>query len=274
MRNDLVLIRGGGRVGTAVAHRLRLCGFPVVVTEAARPTMLRRRASFGAAVYESEIEVESVPARRAANPEGLKQILEDGVIPVLVDPPAVIREALSPWVLVDAIGLSRNIGTRLTDAPIVVGLGAGFMVGRDVHVLVETRAGADLGRVIREGGLVAETPGGGWPPEASRVLGSPAAGRFSAAAGLGDPIKAGGRLGDVGGTPVESPVDGLVVGLLMDGLFVGRGIPVAEVDPAGDSNRLGLVDPLSRAVAGGVVEAIFYTAAVGAAPGQALSPET
>jgi xanthine dehydrogenase accessory factor len=42
------------------------------------------------------------------------------------------------------------VGTRITDAPLVIGLGPGFRAGMDVHLVVETKRGHDLGRVISE----------------------------------------------------------------------------------------------------------------------------
>jgi xanthine dehydrogenase accessory factor len=271
MRNDLVLIRGGGRTGTAVAHRLRLSGFPVVITEAARPTLIHRLAAFGSAIYESEIEVENVPARRAAGADGLRYILESGAIPVLVDPAALVKETMKPWVVVDAIGLDRNVGTRLTDAPIVIGIGPGFQVGRDVHAIVDSRSGNGLGRTVVEESLDDDVPEGPWTSRLQRIVFSPAAGRFAAQVGFGARVQEGEVLAEVGGVRVLSPCRGLVTGLLLEGLFVGPGVRVAEVDPRNDPRLTSAIDPLARAVAGGVLEAILYTAAVGAAPGQALA---
>lgn len=272
MRNDLVLIRGGGRNGTAVAHRLRLGGFPVVITEAARPTLIHRLAAFGSVIYESEIEVESVPARRAAGPDGLRHILESGAIPVLVDPAALVKETMKPWVVVDAVGLDRNVGTRLTDAPIVIGIGPGFEVGRDVHAIVDSRPRNQLGGIVVEGTLVDDVPEGPFTTVPDRIVRSPAAGRFAPRVGFGALVAAGEVLAEIGGVPVPSPCAGLVTGLLAEGLFVGPGVRVAEVDGRNDPRLLAAIDPRARAVAGGVLEAILYTAAIGSAPGQALAP--
>lgn len=273
-RNDLVIVRGGGRLGTAVAHRLRLCGFPVIVTEAARPTMIHRRAAFGAAVYESGIVVEGVPARRASGPEGLREILESGMVPVLVDPAASIRESVRPWVLVDAIGLDRNVGTRRSDAPIVVALGRGFVAGPDAHAVVDPRPGQDLGRFTTEGPLRDDQPGAIWAADPGGLVHSPAVGRFQCHADIGQRVAAGVPLGQVGSRLVSAPRAGVVHGLLADGVFVGVGIRLADVDPRLDPELAAAIDPICRAAAGGVLEAILYTAAVGAEPGQSLSGRT
>jgi xanthine dehydrogenase accessory factor len=274
MRNDLVLVRGGGRLGTAVAHRLRLCGFPVILTEAARPTLIHRSRSFGMAVYDSEIEVENVTARRAAGADGVRQILEAGAIPVLVDPAAAIREAVRPWVLVDAIGLDRNVGTRRTDAPIVIGEGPGFTAGEDVHAVVDPRPGADLGRFFPEGALATEPPP--WLPFGTDggLIVSPGVGRFDPAASIGAAVAPGDLIGRVGTREVRSPVAGILSGLLMEGLFTGTGMRLAEVDPASNAATLTRIDPVARAAAGGVLEAALYTAAVGSEPEQRLTSDS
>ena len=85
---------------------------------------------------------------------------------------------LQPHVLVDAIIAKRNLGTRITDAPLVIGVGPGFTAGVDCHAVVETKRGHDLGRVLWERfrcaqyGCSGDIAGHG----ADRVLRAPAAG--------------------------------------------------------------------------------------------------
>jgi xanthine dehydrogenase accessory factor len=262
MIDPLVLVRGAGRLGTAVAHRLRLAGFPVVMTEAPRPTLLHRRAAFGAVVDDGEITIEGVTARRVADGGGLRPVLEEGAIPVLVDPAAAIKETLRPRVLVDAIGLDRNVGTRLTDAPIVIALGVGFEAGREVHAVVESRANADIGRFTTSGALRPSPPALGAGPSDAGLVHAAIPGRFAATARIGDAVRRGDPIGAVGGRPVLAPVDGLMVGLLADGLFVGPGVRLADVDPRGAAELIDAIDPLARAAAGGVLEALLYLAAL------------
>jgi xanthine dehydrogenase accessory factor len=269
--SDIALIRGGGRLGTAAAHRLRLCGFPVVIVEAARPTLIHRRATFGAAVEDSGLTVEGVRARRASGMEGIRQVLDEGGVPVLVDPAATIREGLVPWVLVDAIGLERNVGTRRDDAPIVVAMGPGFVAGTDAHAVVETRANVDIGRFTTEGALREAPPRLAWAGggEAGLVR-APIPGRFESRAAIRDTVAANDVLGSVGGREIRAPIAGLLVGLLADGLFVGPGMRLADLDPLLDAERVHAIDPLARAAAGGVLEAILHLAALGREGGQSL----
>jgi xanthine dehydrogenase accessory factor len=46
----LVVIKGGGDLATGVAHRLHRAGMPVVVTELAQPTVIRRAVALASAV--------------------------------------------------------------------------------------------------------------------------------------------------------------------------------------------------------------------------------
>ena len=48
---------------------------------------------------------------------------------------------LKPDVVVDAILAKKNLGTQITDAPLVIGVGPGFCAGRDCHAVIETMRG-------------------------------------------------------------------------------------------------------------------------------------
>ena len=57
---------------------------------------------------------------------------------LLADPEGICIPVLKPDVVVDAILAKRNLGTRITDAPVVIGVGPGFTAGVDCHAVVET----------------------------------------------------------------------------------------------------------------------------------------
>ena len=63
--DTLVLVKGGGDLGTGVAHMLFRSGFPVIVTETERPTMVRRTICFAECLYAGRFTVDGVPADRA-----------------------------------------------------------------------------------------------------------------------------------------------------------------------------------------------------------------
>ena len=119
------------------------------MTDVSQPQAVRREVSFCEAVHDGQKTVEGITATLIASYEEIQGAWDSGQIPVLVDPEAGIIDYLKPDVVVDAILAKKNVGTRITDAPLVIGLGPGFCAGEDVHVVVETNRGHHLGRIIR-----------------------------------------------------------------------------------------------------------------------------
>ena len=144
----LILIRGAGDIATGVALRLYRSGMQVVMTDLPQPTAIRRTVCFSPAITHGETVVEGVRAVRAETAEQALDLLAEGVVPVLPDPELRCLSALHPDALVDAILAKKNLGTHITDAPVVVGVGPGFTAGEDCHAVVETMRGHTLGRVI------------------------------------------------------------------------------------------------------------------------------
>jgi len=157
MNNVLIFIRGGGDLATGVAVRLFQAGFSVMILEVDHPTVIRLPVSFARAVYEGKAIVEEIEAVLIPSWEKAKETIKQGKIPVLVDPACYCIENISPAVLVDAILAKRNLGTRINQAPLVIGLGPGFTAGEDVDVVVETMRGHNLGRVYYQGQTAPDT---------------------------------------------------------------------------------------------------------------------
>ena len=131
----LALIRGAGDIASGAAMRLWRCGVDVVMTDLERPTAIRRTVAFSDAIVHGKTTVEGLRAVRAENAAEAMKLLREGVLPVLPDPECRCREELAPDALVDAILAKRNLGTKITDAPIVVGVGPGFITVRTVPPL-------------------------------------------------------------------------------------------------------------------------------------------
>ena len=258
----LVLIRGAGDLASGIALRLHHAKFTIVMTEIAQPTTIRRTVAFSDAVPEGSAVVEDVRAVRAESEEEVRAALARREIPVLVDPEAACLKWLQPDAVVDAILAKRNLGTRITDAPIVIGVGPGFTVGEDCHACVESMRGHTLGRVIREGSPLPNTniPGliGGYAGE--RVLRSPADGPFVSVRKIGDLVKEGDIIGTVNGEPMRATISGVVRGLIRDGVPVRKGLKSGDVDPRGEVSYCGLVSDKALAIGGGVLEAILSLA--------------
>lgn len=254
----LIIVKGGGDLGSGVAWRLHRCGFRVVILECLHPTAIRRRVAFATAMYEGEITVEGVTARRAT-PEEVLALLEAGLIPVLADPEGRAVEVLRLDVLVDAVMAKRNTGTRLDDAPLVVALGPGFRAGRDCHAVVETARGHFLGRVYWEGEALPNTgvPGEVGGASEERVLRAPADGIFQPCTQIGDLVEAGQTVAWVDGHPVQARLRGMLRGLLAEGLEVHAGMKVGDVDPRAERSHCFTISDKALSIAGGVLEAIL-----------------
>ena len=255
----LVVIRGAGDLASGIALRLWRSRIRVVMTELPRPTAIRRTVCFSQAVFHGEVQVEEVPARRAGTPEEALAVLAAGAIPVLADPEARCLEALHPDGLVDAILAKKNLGTRITDAPAVVAAGPGFTAGVDCHAVVETMRGHDLGRVIWKGSATPTTglPGliGGFAGE--RVLRAPADGVFHQLLDIGAQVKMGDAAAEVGGVPMLCTLDGVLRGILADGIPVRKGMKAGDVDPRNQAENCRRASDKALAVGGGVLEALL-----------------
>lgn len=254
-----VVIRGGGDLATGAALRLHRSGMEVAICEIAAPTSIRRTVCFSEAVRLGETEVEGVTARRA-EPEEVPKLLKEGVVPVLVDPEGACIRAMKPDAAADLILAKRNLGTTIDMAPVVVAAGPGFTAGVDCHAVVETMRGHYLGRVIYGGAALPNTniPGliGGYAGE--RVLRAPADGVFLGVRRIGDLVKAGDIAGYVDGMPMVCTIDGVLRGLLADGVPVRKGMKSGDVDPRCEPAHCLYASDKALAVGGGVLEAILH----------------
>lgn len=255
----MIIIKGAGDLASGVAVRLAHCGFPIVMTDLPHPTSIRRTVCFSEAVLKGEFTVENVTAEYAGSTEEIHSILQKNRIAVLADPEAVCVKTLRPDVVVDAILAKRNIGTRITDAPIVIALGPGFIAGEDCHAVIETMRGHDLGRVILNGPAAPNTgiPGniGGFTSE--RVLRAPKNGVFTEIRHIGDLIGKGDPIAEVDGTKILAPLSGVIRGLLPTGTPVYAGMKSGDVDPRCVPDHCRTVSDKARAIGGGVLEAIL-----------------
>jgi len=261
---NLIIIRGGGDLATGTIHKLHKCGFPVLVLETEAPSAIRRNVAFSEAVYEGSQRVEDVTCTLAHSMEEAVELLNSGMLAMLVDPEGESIARLKPLAVVDAILAKRNLGTHRDMAPITVALGPGFEAGADVDAVIETRRGHRLGRVIWQGCAEKNTgvPGviGGYGKE--RVMHSPAAGVLRNVKKITDTVRKGETIAVVeteeGDIPVTAAIDGLLRGLIRDGYPVTEGFKIADIDPRLEEyENCFTISDKARCIAGGVVEAIL-----------------
>ena len=246
-------------MATGIALRLWRAHIRVVMTDIERPTAIRRTVCFSQAIVHGETVAEAVTAKQAASAKAALDILKTGCIPVLADPEGACIPALKPDAVVDAILAKKNLGTKITDAPVVVGVGPGFTAGVDCHAVVETMRGHYLGRVIHEGSAIPNTgiPGliGGFAGE--RVLRAPADGVFHQILDIGAQVKMGDVAATVDGVPMACTLDGVLRGILADGTPVFKGMKAGDIDPRCEIKHCYCASDKALAVGGGVLEAVL-----------------
>jgi len=258
LNNILIVIRGGGDLATGVAVRLFRAGFSVMILEVDHPTVIRLPVSFARAVYEGKAIVEEIEAVLIPSWEKAKDTIKQGKIPVLVDPEGYCIERLSPAVLVDAILAKRNLGTKIDQAPLVIGLGPGFTAGKDVDVVIETMRGHNLGRVYYQGQAAPDTgvPGEVGGESKRRLLRAPAEGKITPLHSIGDIVEAGEVIAEVERVPLRAEISGVLRGLIYPQSRVTRGMKVGDIDPRGIREYCFTVSDKARSIGGAVLEAI------------------
>ena len=256
-----VCVKGGGDIASGVAWRLHRCGFRVFITEIPAPMAVRRKVSFCEAVHDGRATVEGVEAVLVKTPGEIPGAWDRGRIPVLVDPSCDARREIRPQVLVDATLAKKNIGTDMTDAPLVIGLGPGFTAGVDTHLVVETNRGHYLGRLLEEGSAEPDTgiPGAVLGIREDRVLRAPAGGIWKSALEIGDRVRKGDRIGTVADAPVPAAIDGILRGLIRPGTQVSKGLKIGDIDPRNREDHCRTISDKALAVSGGVLEGILRT---------------
>ena len=278
----LVVVRGAGDLATGTIVKLVKCGYAVIALETEAPAAIRRTVAFSEAVYAGKQQVEDVCAVCAQTPQEAYTLAKQGTPAILVDPEGDSIRQLHPAAVVDAILAKRNLGTDRAMAPFTAALGPGFTAGVDVDVVIETKRGHDLGRLIYEGEAAANTgvPGMITGYGAERVIHAPVKGILRACARIADTVEKGtviamieperdteirGGDGSIRGlqtleaVPVHASPTGLLRGLIRDGYPVTEGMKIADIDPrAEEYDNCFKISDKARCIAGGVLEALLH----------------
>ena len=256
----IIWVRGAGDIATGIAFRLYKSGFMVVMSDLPQPTSIRRTICFSEAIINGETTVEDITARFAASAAEAREIMLRGEIALLADPTGETARTLSPVAVIDAILAKRNLGTRIDDAAIVVGIGPGFTAGVDCHAVVETMRGHTLGRVYYSGSALPDTgiPGNISGFTLERLLRAPRAGVFRGVKNIGDLVEAGDICAYVDDEPVVTRIRGVLRGLLPDGITVLEGMKSGDVDPRCEISHCFTVSDKALAVGGGALEAVLH----------------
>ena len=256
----IVVIKGAGEMATGIAHRLYMSHIRhIVMTEIPEPICVRRTVAFSEVVFDGKMTVEGVGAEFIKTVNNMQDIWKKGKIAVIVDPEWMIVNELKPDIVIDAIMAKRNLGTKKTEAPFVIGVGPGFSAPADVHAVVESNRGHNLGRVFIDGAAEPHTgiPGPTMGYTSERVLRSPHDGLVKHLKTLGDIVKKGEIVLYVDDTPVYAAIDGLLRGLIRE-IRVKNDEKIGDIDPRGIKEYCFTITEKARAIGGGVLEAIMH----------------
>lgn len=255
----ITLIRGGGDLASGAAVRLFHSGLKVVITELPHPLAIRRLVSFAEAIPEGEWTIEGVTGKFISDCSQVEEVFTGDKIPVLIDPDLDCLPLLKPAVVIDARMRKKPPQEGVELAELVIGMGPGFIAGRNCHAVIETNRGHHLGRVYWSG---APEPDTGTPGEvqgyrAERVLRSPAVGIMENSCSIGDCVDEGDIVTSIGGNNLKAPFPGVVRGLLRNGTRVEAGMKIGDLDPRKNPAYSRQVSDKARALGGAVLEAIL-----------------
>lgn len=259
-KHSKIIVRGGGDLASGVIHRLYKCGYHVLVLECGKPSAIRRKVSFGEAVFDGKSSVENVIGSLINDHSECDRVWAAGEIPVLVDEKGTCISEFRPDALVDAILAKCNLGTSREMAGLTIALGPGFEAGVDVDAVIETQRGHNLGRVITEGFAASNTgvPGviAGYGKE--RVIHSPAEGIIHNCTDIGDIVEKDQVLAMVGNVPVYASLTGVLRGIIRDNYYVPKGMKIADIDPRREQKKnCDTISDKARCIAGSVVEVLL-----------------
>jgi xanthine dehydrogenase accessory factor len=260
LRDFIIFIKGAGDLASGMVCRLYRANFhKIVMSEIAHPLAVRRMVSFCEAIHDQTATVEGITAVHASDANDVHSAWEKNLIPVLIDPEGSFIKTLKPHVVVDGIMAKKNIGTRIQDADLVIGLGPGFEADKDVHVVVETNRGHNLGRLFYSGKAEPDTgiPGAVQYYSKERVLRSNADGIFKGDREIGDIVTKGEIVGRVDTNVIKAEIDGVIRGLIRSGTEVTKSLKIGDIDPRGIKEYCYTVSEKALALGGAVLEAIL-----------------
>lgn len=257
---SMILVRGTGDVGSAVAHALYTAGHAVVLHDAPAPAHTRRGMAFVNALFEGKAELEGVLAKRAKTLEDLAKMADcHRAIPVVARALEDVISALQPDVLVDArMRKHEKPESQRGLAPLTIGLGPSFEAGANADVVIETAWGDELGEVSWSGrtrdleGEPQELAG----HTRDRYVYAPVDGIFGTQLDVGARVTHGQEVAHISGTPIYAPLSGCLRGITHDGAPIRKGTKIVEVDPRGLAEAVHGVGERPRLIAQGVLRAV------------------
>lgn len=253
----IVLVKGGGDLGTGVAWKLYRSGIKVIVMDLPNPLSIRRYVSFSTAIDIGTHIVDGVKAQYTKNTLTLKEDL----VHVITTDQTDLLQSINISICIDAT--LKGIDNRTTskgDAPFTIGLGPGFKAPENIDCVIETKRGHNLGRVIYVGEAEKYT---GIPGEIEgytfeRLIRSPTNGKFKSLKKIGDILEKNELIGWVNQKEVRSSIHGIIRGLIKNEMHIQKGFKMGDIDPRGIKDNIYTVSDKARNIGGGALEAILF----------------
>ena len=122
--------------------------------------------------------------------------------------------------------------------------------------MIETKRGAHLGEIIRQGYAIPNTgiPGnvGGYTIE--RLLKAPIGGEMKPIANIGDVVEKGQIVAFIDEVPVYAGLTGIVRGMLQGGVMVKEGMKIGDIDVRTDESLCYTISDKARQIGRSVLD--------------------
>ena len=232
----------------------------MVIHDVPRPSSTRRGMAFTDAVFDGQATLAGIGAVRVGDTADIRDALavRMAVLITVTDFSDVLTLA-APDILVDArMRKHSQPEVQRGLAKLTIGLGPNFVAGETTDLVIETSWGVALGRVMRNGTAL---PLAGEPRSLAgharnRYVYAPTDGVFTTTRQIGEAVRQGELVAEIGWTTLAAPLDGLLRGLTRDGVPVSEGTKVIEVDPRGPSAEVYGIGERPRRIAEGVLQAV------------------
>ena len=258
MKSLIIIVRGGGDIGSAVSWALCKANLgKIIIIEKEKPFAIRREVSFASAIYENVKTVEGITGKR----ELIKNIdiNDKNHISVIIDEKGDSLEKFHPHVVIDAILSKRKYRNYNLKNSFIVGLGPEFIPGENCHVAVETNRGHNLGRAYYDKPPMKPTgiPGKIAGYSEKRLLRASIDGIIENRKEIGDFVEKGDVIAVIGNTQVKAEINGVLRGLIRNGVEVYKNLKIGDIDPRGIKEYCYTISEKSRCIAGSVVVEIM-----------------
>jgi hypothetical protein len=231
--SPFAVILGTNETASAVAVYLCRAGWSTVLTHDSLLPVIRRAMAFHDALFDDRAMVEEIRGERADTPREIANVVgKPKCVAVTWLGLTDLLAFGSPLVLVDARMQKTEFTPNLRNlAAITVGLGPNFLVGSNCDIAVDTqskRCGTATEAAPARAPAGRSRPAGGAGIE--RFVHADRNGRWHTPIEIGTRVFKGVVLGFLDELPVRSPTDGIVCGIVRDGLDVPAGVELLEID--------------------------------------------